>query len=37
MEKLGFTICNSKSPKDADGMANSIDSDQTAPEGAVWL
>ena len=24
------------SPKDADGMANSIDPDQTAPLGAVW-
>ena len=24
------------SPKDADGMANSIDPDKTAPLGAVW-
>ena len=24
------------SPKDADGMANSVDPDQTAPQGAVW-
>ena len=24
------------SPNDADGMANSVDSDQTAPLGAVW-
>ena len=24
------------SPKDADGMANSADPDQTAPLGAVW-
>ena len=24
------------SPKDEDGMANSIDPDQTAPVGAVW-
>ena len=24
------------SPNDADGMANSIDPDQTAPQGAVW-
>ena len=24
------------SPKDADGMANSADPDQTAPVGAVW-
>ena len=24
------------SPKDADGMANSVDPDQTAPIGAVW-
>ena len=24
------------SPKDADGMANSVDPDQTAPVGAVW-
>ena len=24
------------SPKDADGMANSVDPDQTAPLGAVW-
>ena len=24
------------SPNDADGMANSIDPDQTAPLGAVW-
>ena len=23
-------------PKDAGGMANSVDSDQTIPEGAVW-
>ena len=23
-------------PKDADGMANSVDPDQTAPLGAVW-
>ena len=23
-------------PKDADGMANSVDSDQTAPSGALW-
>ena len=23
-------------PKDADGMANSIDPDQTTPLGAVW-
>ena len=23
-------------PKDADGMANSVDPDQTAPVGAVW-
>ena len=33
-ESCGFTtvIC----PKDADGMANSVDPDQTAPLGAVW-
>ena len=24
------------SPKDVDGMANSVDPDQTAPLGAVW-
>ena len=24
------------SPNDADGMANSVDADQTAPRGAVW-
>ena len=24
------------SPKDADGMANSVDPDQNAPLGAVW-
>ena len=24
------------SPKDADGMAISVDPDQTAPRGAVW-
>ena len=24
------------SPSDADGMANSVDPDQTAPLGAVW-
>ena len=24
------------SPSDADGMANSVDPDQTAPVGAVW-
>ena len=24
------------SPNDADGMANSLDPDQTAPLGAVW-
>ena len=24
------------SPNDADGMANSVDPDQTAPVGAVW-
>ena len=24
------------SPKDADGMANSVDPEQTAPPGAVW-
>ena len=24
------------SPKDADGIANSVDPDQTAPLGAVW-
>ena len=24
------------SPDDADGMANSVDPDQTAPVGAVW-
>ena len=24
------------SPKDAEGMANSVDPDQTAPLGAVW-
>ena len=24
------------SPNDADGMANSVDPDQTAPPGAVW-
>ena len=24
------------SPNDADGMANSVDSDQTAPVEAVW-
>ena len=24
------------SPNDADGMANSVDRDQTAPLGAVW-
>ena len=24
------------SPNDADGMANSVDPDQTAPRGAVW-
>ena len=24
------------SPRDADGMANSVDPDQTAPLGAVW-
>ena len=24
------------SPNDADGMANSVDPDQTAPLGAVW-
>ena len=23
-------------PKDAEGMANSVDTDQTAPLGAVW-
>ena len=23
-------------PKDADGIANSVDPDQTAPQGAVW-
>ena len=23
-------------PKDADGMAKSVDPDQTAPSGAVW-
>ena len=23
-------------PKDSDGMANSVDPDQTAPLGAVW-
>ena len=23
-------------PKDADGIANSVDPDQTAPLGAVW-
>ena len=23
-------------PKDADGIANSVDPDQTAPVGAVW-
>ena len=23
-------------PKDADGMANGVDPDQTAPLGAVW-
>ena len=23
-------------PNKADGMANSVDSDQTAPRGAVW-
>ena len=25
-----------RSPNDADGMANSVDPDQTAPLGAVW-
>ena len=25
------------SPNDADGMANSVDPDQTAPLGAVWF
>ena len=24
------------SPKDADGMANSVDPDQTAPIGTLW-
>ena len=24
------------SPNDADGMANSVDPDQTAPVGAIW-
>ena len=24
------------SPNDADGMANNVDPDQTAPRGAVW-
>ena len=24
-------------PKDADGIANSVDPDQTAPLGAVWF
>ena len=24
------------SPNDADGMANSVDPDQTAPLGAIW-
>ena len=24
-------------PKDADGIANSVDPDQTAPVGAVWF
>ena len=28
MEQFGFTV---KHPKDADGMANSVDPDQTAP------
>ena len=35
MEPFGFTmefLC----PKDAEGMANSVDPDQTAPLGAVW-
>ena len=34
MEPFGFTmefLC----PKDAEGMANSVDPDQTAPLGAV--
>ena len=36
---LKFELCGSTirvmSPNDADGMANSVDSDQTAPLGAV--
>ena len=32
-ELCGFTI---ELPNDADGMANSVDPDQTAPLGAVW-
>ena len=27
-----YSIC----PKDGDGIANSVDADQTAPKGAVW-
>ena len=37
---LKFELCGSTirvmSPNDADGMANSVDPDQTAPLGAVW-
>ena len=29
-------ITNIMDPKDADRMANSVDSDQTVPHGAVW-
>ena len=33
-EQRGFTI--ETCPKDIDGIANSVDPDQTAPLGAVW-
>ena len=38
MEQFGFTVkfySEVVSPKDADGMTNSVDPDQTAPSGAV--
>ena len=36
MKQLGFFFSAAFSPKEADGMANSVYLDQTAPSGAVW-
>ena len=35
-EQCGFITYRVMHPKDADGIANSVDPDQTAPLGAVW-